>query len=247
MSQERRLVLHDLRRDLLERPTEAHLHGQAPGGCIPVLRDRLQLGGALPGPGRPPLGVLRRPFLRGYAGEGPGPADRLNPINHAEYPPRGPRVLTVVNQGAVNDPDRLALLLVAPNRQRVHLHGRREGAPLQDLPQSDRRVLLRFGVLEVHARQHLLCAEEKVGGEVAGFAGDRHLVVPLDQRPPLGNVLGGLSPGRAGTTAPGGAAAGTGAAAGAGTSMWVAHCFLASAHMWCMIAWTTECSASGAW
>ena len=117
------------------------------------------------------------------------PVRVLNPINHAEYPSRVPRVLAVVNQGAVKDPDRLALLLVAPNRQRVHLHGRREGAPLQDLPQSDRRVLLRFGVLEVHARQHLLCAEEKVGGEVTGFAGDRHLVVPLDQRPPLGERL----------------------------------------------------------
>ena len=69
----------------------------------------------------------------------------------------------------------------------------------------------------------------------------------LTSGPHSGNVLGGLSPGRAGTTAPGGAAAGTGTAAGAGTSMWVAHCFLASAHMWCMIAWTTECSASGAW
>ena len=97
--QERSLVLHDLPRDLLERPTEAHLHGQAPGGCVPVLRDRLQLGGALPGPGRPPLGVLRRPFFRGYAGEGPCPADRLDPINHAEYPPRVPRVLAVVTRG----------------------------------------------------------------------------------------------------------------------------------------------------
>ena len=181
------------------------------------------------------------------ASEGPCPADRLDPINHAEYPPRVPRVLAVVNQGAVNDPDRLALLLVAPNRQRVHLHGRREGAPLQDLPQSDRRVLLRFGVLEVHARQHLLCAEEKVGGEVTGLAGDVTLLYRLTSGPHSGNVLGGLSPGRAGTTAPGGAADGTGTAAGAGTSMWVAHCFLASAHMWCMIAWTTECSASGAW
>ena len=69
-----------------------YLHGQAPGGCVPVLRDRLQLGGALPGPGRPPLGVL--PPGGGPQGPGPGYGPSLDepalPMEyHEESPPPG--------------------------------------------------------------------------------------------------------------------------------------------------------------